>query len=60
MTVEVGQKDWYKSCKGLVLLSLWSPPPLARRCGTISSVEYLVPQAFVARGNWVVSIFVGP
>jgi hypothetical protein len=48
-TVKVGQKDWYGSCSGLVLLSWW--PALAKRGETISGMEYLVPQPFTVGGN---------
>jgi hypothetical protein len=36
------------------------PPPLAKRGGTISGMEYLVPQSFTAGRNWAVSRFIGP
>jgi hypothetical protein len=44
--------------EGLVICRL-VVPPLARRGGTISSMEYLVSQLFATGVNWVVSRFVG-
>jgi hypothetical protein len=58
VTVEVGQRNLYKSCQELILLSWWSTPLSQVRwdhiwCGVLDS------PVIAARGNWVVSRFVG-